>query len=124
LTCTNIPGLPVAHSDIEGRPVQRQVFEKRPEGATMGNWISPGIRAAVRRDLASISVPGADGIGRSALLLARMLDSGELEPREAVTAARELRVTMTGLLDLAPPRAEGSIVDELRARRSARSAAG
>jgi hypothetical protein len=87
-------------------------------------WTSPGIRAAVRRDLASLPVTArAEGLSRQALLLARMLDSGDLEPREIVTAGRELRLTMAELAAKAPG-ASGGIVDELRARRAARSAAG
>lgn len=90
----------------------------------MTRWTSPGIRAGVRRDLALLPAELAGGgMARSVLLLARMLDSGELDPREIVAAQRALCLTLAALAEIAPPRAEGSIVDELRARRAQRAAA-
>jgi hypothetical protein len=102
---------------------RRLVFEKRLEpGMTT---VRPGVRAGLRRDLAALPAELATGaMARSALLLAQMLDSGERDPREAATLVRELRLTMVALAALAPARAEGGIVDELRARRTARTAAG
>jgi hypothetical protein len=59
---------------------------------------------------------------RLAGLLARRLDGG-VNAGDLTAVARELRITLSELAALAPPEAEGSTVDELRARRAERAAA-
>jgi hypothetical protein len=87
------------------------------------------VETAVRRDLRRL--PAASRgctLAASALALAQLLD--EAEPSvttdkrmaAAAQAARELRSTMGDLLKDAPAARSG--IDDLRARRAARSAAG
>jgi hypothetical protein len=86
------------------------------------------VERAVRKDLRRL--PVADRgctLAASALTLARLLDdAGEVDPDKrmasAAQAARELRGTMTELMKGAPKARSG--IDDLRARRAARAAAG
>jgi hypothetical protein len=86
------------------------------------------VELAVRRDLRRLPEQDRSGsLAAAALTLARMLDeSGEVDPDKRLTAAaqaaRELRGTMTELLKGAPKARSG--IDDLRARRAARAAAG
>jgi len=83
---------------------------------------------AVRRDLRRLPAEDRGGtLAASALTLARLLDEAdEVDPDKrlasAAQAARELRGTMTDLLKGAPKARSG--IDDLRARRAARAAAG
>lgn len=61
----------------------------------------------------------ASAIAISYMALARRLDSG-VSAREAVTLARELRMCLLSLYDLAPPQVDEDFVDELSSRREAR----
>ena len=87
----------------------------------------PVVRA-VRRDLRRLPAEDRAGsLAASALTLARLLDEvSDVDPDKAMTsaaqAARELRTTMTELLKGAPKARSG--IDDLRARRAARAAAG
>ena len=87
------------------------------------------VTLAVRRDLRRL--PPADracALAASALALARLLDEAGADDEvgtdkrlgSSAQAARELRVTMTELLKAAPK--ARSAIDDLRARRAARSA--
>jgi hypothetical protein len=83
----------------------------------------PGLaEAAARRDLKAL--PPAyrnSAVAATYLLMARRLDAG-LSAREVAMLAREMRLALLALYDLAPPRHEGDPADELRARREARMA--
>ena len=82
----------------------------------------------MRKDLRRL--PAADRgctLAASALALARLIDeAGDVDPDKRMTsaaqAARELRGTMTELMKGAPKARSG--IDDLRARRAARAAAG
>jgi hypothetical protein len=100
--------------------------------------VTGAVERAVRKDLRRL--PAADRgctLAASALTLARLLDSiaatrPDFEGAEfpsadkrlssAAQAARELRGTMTELMKGAPKARSG--IDDLRARRAARAAAG
>jgi hypothetical protein len=84
---------------------------------------------AVKRDLRRLSLTERRGaLAASALTLARLLDdpqddvTADKQMAAAAQAARELRSTMTELLKNAPRARSG--IDDLRARRAARAAAG
>ena len=89
---------------------------------------SGSVVRAVRRDLRRL--PPDDRtctLAASALTLARLLDEAdEVDPDKRLTAAaqaaRELRGTMGELMKGAPKARSG--IDDLRARRAARAAAG
>ena len=86
------------------------------------------VERAVRKDLRRL--PAADRgctLAASALTLARLLDEADKVDADkrmasAAQAARELRGTMTELMKGAPKARSG--IDDLRARRAARAAAG
>ena len=86
---------------------------------------SVSVVRAVRRDLRRIPADDRAGtLAASALTLARLLDEiSEVDPDKQLTgaaqAARELRGTMGELLKGAPKARSG--IDDLRARRAARS---
>jgi hypothetical protein len=86
------------------------------------------VERAVRRDLRRLPVAERGcALAASALALARLLDGADyvdVDKRlpSAAQAARELRGTLAELLKNAPE-AKGGI-DDLRARRAARAAAG
>jgi hypothetical protein len=90
--------------------------------------VTGAVERAVRKDLRRL--PAADRgctLAASALTLARLLDeAGEVDADKrmasAAQAARELRGTMTELMKGAPKARSG--IDDLRARRAARAAAG
>jgi hypothetical protein len=80
------------------------------------------IETAARRDLRAL--PGdyaKSAIGASYVLMARRMDFG-VSARDAATLARELRMALLALYDLAPPARENDPMDDLRARRENRMA--
>jgi hypothetical protein len=79
------------------------------------------IQTATRRELRGLPVDLRTGtLATTALLLARRLDAG-LPAREVSGVARELRQSMTALMEQAPAKPQGDLVDELRARRAERA---
>jgi hypothetical protein len=80
------------------------------------------VETAARRDLKDLPPAYArSAIATAYLLLARRLDAG-VSARDAATLARELRLALLALYELAPPAREGDPTDELRARREQRLA--
>ena len=78
------------------------------------------VEAAARKDLRAFPSAYRDSaVGKTYLLLARRLDAG-LSARDAATLAREMRLTLLALYDLAPPHREDDPMDELRERRERR----
>lgn len=83
------------------------------------------VERAVRRDLRALPPELNKGaIAASVLLLARELDSGEMSARDAGQVAREIRLAIVQMRELAPPGEKGDTVDELRLRRERRLTAG
>ncbi len=81
------------------------------------------LEESVRSDLASL--PPAmrrGGVARVALWCARTLDEGGLTPRDAAGFAREMRLALAQLRDMAPGEVKGDITDEVRQRREKRLA--
>ena len=79
------------------------------------------IEASVRREIRSMPADlRASTLATTALLLAKRLDAG-LPAREVSGVARELRQNMSSLLERAPAKPQGDLVDELRARRAERA---
>jgi hypothetical protein len=61
-------------------------------------------------------------VAATALKLARELDTLPMTPRDASGHARELRMHMTQLAEMAPGERKGDVTDEVRARRESRLA--
>jgi hypothetical protein len=82
------------------------------------------VEAAVARDLKMMPAAMRGGaIAATALKLARELDTLPMTPRDAAGHARELRMHMAQLAEMAPGDRKGDVTDEVRARREARLAA-
>jgi hypothetical protein len=58
-------------------------------------------------------------VAEAYVMLARRLDAG-MSPRDAGSVAREMRMALLTLYDMAPPKREGDYVDEVRAKREQR----
>lgn len=82
------------------------------------------VERAVRRDLAQLDDEAKrSGLAASALALAQLLDGNSpLTARDAATVAAELRQTLAELGRRAQPKRQEDEVDQLRARREAKSA--
>jgi hypothetical protein len=94
--------------------------------------------AAVRRELAPLPKSLQEGaIAANALLLASLLDRGicfadedgehsiqAVGPREIPAFTREIRQSITTLLEMAPGEVKGDKTDEVRVRREQRQSAG
>lgn len=82
-----------------------------------------GIEAAARRDLAPMPAEYRNsGIGKAYLLLARTLDAG-VPARDKAVLAREMRLCLELLKNLAPDKGAEDFVDEVKARREKRMTA-
>lgn len=80
---------------------------------------------AVQRDLAELpDGMRRGGIASVALMCARILDEGGLAPRDAAGFAREMRLSLAQLRDMAPGEIKGDMTDEVRERREKRLAGG
>jgi hypothetical protein len=75
---------------------------------------------AARRDLKALpkDISGG-GLGIAYLVLARRMDAG-VSTRDAATLAREMRMVLLAMHEMAPPAAEDDFVDELRLKREQR----
>ena len=83
------------------------------------------LEESVRSDLDAL--PPAmrrGGVARVALMCARILDQGGLTPRDAAGFARELRLALAQLREMAPGEIHGDVTDEVRERRERRLADG
>lgn len=60
------------------------------------------------------------GVAAVALLCARVLDEGGLAPRDAAGYAREVRLALAQLREMAPGDIKGDVTDEVRLRRERR----
>lgn len=75
---------------------------------------------AARRDLKALPKDiSAGGLGIAYLVLARRMDAG-VSTRDAATLAREMRMVLLAMHEMAPPAAEDDFVDELRLKREQR----
>lgn len=78
------------------------------------------VEAAAKRDLGSLPPQYRNSaIARAYLMLARRLDAG-VSARDASQLAREMRLCLLALYELAPAKQETDPVDELKARREQR----
>lgn len=90
-----------------------------------GIVIPGGVEEAVLRDLARLPEDmRGGGVARVALLCGQVLDMGGLAPRDAAGFARELRLALAQLREMAPGEVKGDITDEVRAQREKRLAGG
>jgi len=79
------------------------------------------IERAVRRELRTFPDAVSGGtIAQSMLTLAAEADYRSLEPRDLSQVLRELRLCSVQLREMAPPGAEGDVLDELRKKREER----
>jgi hypothetical protein len=79
------------------------------------------VEASVRREIRGLPADLRTGsLAVTALLLARRLDAG-LPAREVAGVAREIRQSIAALMEQAPAKPQGDLVDELRARRAERA---
>lgn len=81
------------------------------------------LEESVRVDLAGLPVNmRRGGVARVALMCARVLDEGGLTPRDASGFARELRLALAQLREMAPGEVKGDLTDEVKQRREKRLA--
>jgi hypothetical protein len=79
------------------------------------------IERAVRRELRTFPDAVSGGtIAQAMLTLAAEADSRALEPRDLSQILRELRLCSVQLSVMAPPGAEGDVLDELKRKREER----
>lgn len=75
------------------------------------------VERAARADLRAIPKPYRDSaVAKSYLMLARRLDAG-VSARDVVALAREMRMALLTLNELAPPQRADDFVDEIREQR-------
>lgn len=78
------------------------------------------VEAAARRDLRALPKDlSAGALATAYLVLARRMDAG-VSTRDAATLAREMRMALLAMHEMAPPAAEDDFVDELRVKREQR----
>jgi hypothetical protein len=81
------------------------------------------LEESVRNDLAGLpDNMRRGGVARVAIMTARALDEGGMSPRDAAGFARELRLALAQLREMAPGEARGDITDEVKQRRERRLA--
>jgi hypothetical protein len=81
------------------------------------------LEESVKNDLDAL--PGnmrRGGVARVAIMCARVLDMGGLPPRDAAGFARELRLSLAQLREMAPGEVRGDITDEVKQKRERRLA--
>lgn len=78
------------------------------------------IEKAARRDVRAMPDEFRScAVAVAYIMLARRLDAG-MSPRDAGTVARELRMALLTLHEMAPPKRENDFVDEVRVKREQR----
>lgn len=84
------------------------------------------VEQAVKSDLEQLPLSmRSGGVAAVAITCARVLDEGGLAPRDAAGFAREVRLALAQLREMAPGGgAKGDVTDEVRARREKRLAEG
>lgn len=81
------------------------------------------LETGVRADLRRFDLPVRRcGLARSALIIARRVDAGGLEPRELAALIGRLESVLGSLAKHSPPVTVKDGIDDLAARRSARRA--
>lgn len=81
------------------------------------------LEESVKADLAELPVKMRHGgVAGVAVMCARVLDQGGLTPRDAAGFARELRLALAQLREMAPGEVRGDVTDEVRVRREQRLA--
>ena len=81
------------------------------------------VERSAKKDLAALPPEyRSSAIAQGYLLLARRLDQG-ISARDSAQLAREMRLTLLTLNDLAPAKHDSDPVDELKARRETRMTA-
>jgi len=82
------------------------------------------VEDAVQADLDQLpDAMAGGGVAAVARYCARALDEGGLAPRDAAAMAREVRLSLAQLREMAPGEAKGDVTDEVRERRERRMAA-
>lgn len=85
--------------------------------------MSDSMEDAVKSDLAELPESMRNGgIAAVALYSARLIDEGGLPPRDAAGFAREIRLSLAQLREMAPGEVKGDVTDEVRERRERRLA--
>lgn len=89
-------------------------------------YLGQSVEDSVLHDLSRLPPDMREGgVARIALFCARQLDQpGLLAPRDAAAYARELRLSLAQLREMAPGEVKGDVTDEVRARRERRLAEG
>ncbi len=86
-----------------------------------GGALFVSMEDAVQRDLAELpDSMRRGGIASVALMCARILDEGGLAPRDAAGFAREMRLSLAQLREMAPGEVKGDPTDDTRERRERR----
>lgn len=81
----------------------------------------PTLEESVRSDLAALPLAmRRGGVARVTLMCARVLDQGGLSPRDAAGFAREMRLGLAQLREMAPGEVKGDVTDEVKQRRERR----
>lgn len=83
--------------------------------------VLPTLEESVKSDLAALPASmRRGGVARVTLMCARVLDQGGLSPRDAAGFAREMRLGLAQLREMAPGEVKGDITDEVKQRRERR----
>ncbi len=94
----------------------------RPEARHCSSGALPvSMEDAVQGDLAELPASmRRGGIAAVALMCARILDEGGLAPRDAAGFAREMRLSLAQLREMAPGEVKGDATDEVKLKRDQR----
>lgn len=89
--------------------------------ATSGDIKAGGVEESFVLDLGKFPDEAADTVlAKQSLMMARMLDCGEVAPREITQFTKEIRLNFFALLELYPPQGEVDDTEDKRARMQAR----
>lgn len=92
---------------------------------TVFGFLGQTVEDSVLHDLSRLPPDLREGgVARIALYCAQQLDSGMHAPRDAAGFARELRLSLAQLREMAPGEVKGDVTDEVRERRERRLAEG
>lgn len=97
-------------------------YRNRPDVRRCDSGALPvSMREAVEKDLSQLpDSMRRGGIASVALMCARILDEGGLAPRDAAGFAREMRLSLAQLREMAPGEVKGDATDEVKLRRDKR----
>ncbi len=83
----------------------------------IGQVLPNGLEEAFLQDLNGLPEPASDTVlAKSALYMARQLDSGDVAPREVTQYTKEIRLNLLQLHELFPPAEDGDDTEERRAK--------